>query len=177
MKTHQVKNYSNNIHCTLGWPNIHFSFSFFFYFLNFKIFNSYMRSQTWTPYYCLEEKPEGTIWPTKYFILSGEFYNPIFSSVQLSSSILSNFLQPQGLQHNRSPVPHQLPEFTQTHVHPVSDAIQPSHPLSSPTPPAFNLSQHKGLFKWVGSLHHTAKVLEFQLQHQSFLWVPRTGLL
>ena len=66
------------------------------------------------------------------------------------------------------PVHHQLPEFTQTHVHWVSDAIQPSHPLSSPSPPTRNLSQHQGLFKWVSSLHQVAKVLEFQLQHQSF---------
>ena len=59
------------------------------------------------------------------------------------------------------PVHHQLPEFTQTHVHWVSDAIQPSHPLSSPSPPAFNLSQYQGLFKWVSSSHQVAKVLEF----------------
>ena len=64
------------------------------------------------------------------------------------------------------PVHHQLPEFTQTHVHRVSDAIQPSHPLSSPSPPALNLSQHQSLFQWVSSLHQVAKVLEFQLQHQ-----------
>ena len=66
------------------------------------------------------------------------------------------------------PVRHQLPEFTQTHVHLVGDAIQPFHPLSSPSPPAFNLSQHQGLFKWVSSSHQVAKLLEFQLQHQSF---------
>ena len=65
------------------------------------------------------------------------------------------------------PVHHQLPEFTQTHVHWVADAIQPFHPLSSPSPPAINLSQHQGLFKWVSSLHQVAKVLEFQLQYQS----------
>ena len=75
------------------------------------------------------------------------------------------------------PVHHQLPEFTQTHVHWVGDAIQPSHPLSTPFPPAFNLSQHQGLFQWLGSLHQVAKVLEFQLQHQSFQWTPRTDLL
>ena len=75
------------------------------------------------------------------------------------------------------PVHHQLPEFTQTHVHRVSDAIQPSHPLSSPSPPAFNHSQHQGLFKWVSSSHEVAKVLEFQLQHQSFQWIFRTDLL
>ena len=93
------------------------------------------------------------------------------------------------------PVHHQLPESTQTHVHWVGDAIylaisssvvpiesvmpsiQPSHPLSSPSPPALNLSQHQGLFKWLSSSHQVAKVLEFHLQHQSFLWTPRTGLL
>ena len=61
------------------------------------------------------------------------------------------------------PVHHQLPEFTQTHVHGVGDAIQPSHPLSSPSPPAPNPSQHQGLFQWVNSSHEVAKVLEFQL--------------
>ena len=65
-------------------------------------------------------------------------------------------------------VHHQLPEPAQTHVHRVSDAIQPSHLLLSPSPPAFNLSQHQGLFKRVNSSHQVAKVLEFQLQHQSF---------
>ena len=65
-------------------------------------------------------------------------------------------------------VRHQLPEFTQTHVHQVSDAIQPSHPLSSPSPPAPNLFQHQGLFKSVSASHQVARVLEFQLQHQSF---------
>ena len=74
------------------------------------------------------------------------------------------------------PVHHQLPESTQIHVHCVSDAIQPSHTLSSPSPPALNLSQ-QGLFKWVGSPHQVAKVLEFQLQHQSLQWTPRTDSL
>ena len=68
-------------------------------------------------------------------------------------------------------VHHQLPEFTQTHVHWVSDAIQPSHPLSSPCFLAINLSQHQSLFKWVSSSHQVAKLLEFQLQHQSFQWI------
>ena len=75
------------------------------------------------------------------------------------------------------PVHHQLLEFTQTQVHWVSDAIQPSHPLSSPSPSAFSLSQHQGLFRWVSSSHHVAKVLEFQLQHQFFQWIFRTGFL
>ena len=65
------------------------------------------------------------------------------------------------------PVHHQLPELAQTHVHRVGDAIQPSHPLSSPSPPAFNLAQHWGLFQWVRSLPQVTKLLEFQLQHQS----------
>ena len=66
---------------------------------------------------------------------------------------------------------------THTHVHWVCDAIQPSHPLLSPSPPALNLSQYQGLFKWVSSLHQLAWVLEFQLQHQSYQWTPRTDLL
>ena len=70
------------------------------------------------------------------------------------------------------PVHHQLPEFTQTHAHRVSDAIQPSHPLLSPSPPAPNPSQHQGLFQRVNSSHEVAKVLEFQ--HQSLQWTPRT---
>ena len=75
------------------------------------------------------------------------------------------------------PVHHQLPEFTQTQVHWVGDANQPSHPLSSPSLPSFNLSQHQGIFKWVSSLHQVAKVLKFQLQHQSFQWIFRIDFL
>ena len=75
------------------------------------------------------------------------------------------------------PVHHPLPEFTQTHVHWVGDAIQPSHPLLIPSPPIFNLSQHQGLFKWGSSSHQVAKVLEFQLQHQSFHQIFRTDCL
>ena len=75
------------------------------------------------------------------------------------------------------PVPHQLPEFTQTHIHRVSNAIQPSHPLSSPSPPAPYPSQHQSLFQWVNSLHEVAKVLEFHLQHHWFQRNPRADLL
>ena len=71
----------------------------------------------------------------------------------------------------------QLPELAQTHVHRVSDAIQPSHPLSSPSPPAFNLSQHHSLFQWISSSYQVARVLEFQLQHQSFQWIVRVDFL
>ena len=73
------------------------------------------------------------------------------------------------------PVLHYFPWFAQTHLHQISDTIQPSHPLSPPSPPAFNLSQHQGLFQWVGSLHQVAKILELQLQHQSFHWVFRVS--
>ena len=87
----------------------------------------------------------------------------IFSSVQLSRSVMSDSLWPHELRHTRPPVHHQLPEFTQTHVHRVSDAIQPSYPLSSLSPPAPNPSQHQSLFQWVNSSHEVAKVLELQL--------------
>ena len=98
-----------------------------------------------------------------------------FSSVQL----LSHFwlCNPMDCSTPSFPVYHQLPELTQTHVHWVSDTIQASHPLLSPSPPAFNLSQHQGLFQWVSSSHQVAKVLEFQLQHQSFQWIFRTDFL
>ena len=79
---------------------------------------------------------------------------------------MSDSLQLHALLHTRH-LYHQLPEFAQTHVHGVGDAIQPTCPLSSPSPPAFNLSQHQGLFQGVSYLHQVAKVLEFQLQHQS----------
>ena len=74
------------------------------------------------------------------------------------------------------PVLYYFPEFAQTHIHWVSDAIQPSHPLSSHSP-AISLSQHQGLFQWVGSSHQVAKVLEFQLQHQYFQWIFRADFL
>ena len=73
------------------------------------------------------------------------------------------------------PVLHYLPEFARTHVHHFGDAIQPSHPLLPPSPPALGLCQRQGLFQWVSSSHQVAKV-EFQLQHQSFQWTPRTDL-
>ena len=97
-----------------------------------------------------------------------------FSSVAQSCSTLCD---PMNHSTPGIPVHHQFPEFTQTHVHWVGDAIQPSHPLSSPSPLALNLSQHQGLFKWASSSHQVAKVLEFQLQHQSFQWTPWTDLL
>ena len=101
-------------------------------------------------------------------------YSVQFSSVAQSCPTLCN---PMNHSMPGLPVHHQLLEFTQTHVHPVGDAIQPSHPLLSPSPPAPNPSQHQSLFQWVNSSREVAKVLEFQLQHQSFQWTPRTDLL
>ena len=95
------------------------------------------------------------------------------SSVQCSRSVLSNFLRAHGLQHASFPVHHQLLELAQTHVHWIGDAIQPSHPLSSPSPLTFSLFQLQGLFQWVSSLHQVAKVLELQLQHQTFQCIFR----
>ena len=94
-----------------------------------------------------------------------------FSSVTQSCPTLCD---PMDCSTPGLPVHHQLLESTQIHVHWVGDAIQPSHFLSSSSP-ALNLSQHQGLFKWVSSLHQVPKVLEFQLQHQSFQWTPRTN--
>ena len=94
-----------------------------------------------------------------------------FSSVAQSCPTLCN---PMDCSTPGFPVHHQLLELAQTHVHRVGDAIQPSHPLSSPSPPTFNLSQHQGLFQGVSSLHQVAGGLEFQLQHQSFPWIFRT---
>ena len=99
-----------------------------------------------------------------------------FSSSQVTQLCLT-LCHPMDRSMPDLPVHYQLPEFTQTRVHWVSNAIQPSHPLSSSSPPALNLAWHQGLFKWVSSSHHVAKVLEFQLQHQSFQWTPRTDLL
>ena len=101
----------------------------------------------------------------------------VISSVQFSRSVVSDSLRPYELQQARPPCPSPTPEFTQTHIHRVGDAIQPSHPLSSPSPPAPNPSQHQSLFQRVNSSHEVAKVLEFQLQHQSFQRTPRTDLL
>ena len=98
-----------------------------------------------------------------------------FSSVQSFSRV--RLCDPMDCSTPGLPVHHQLPEFTETHVHWVRDAIKPSHPLSSPSPPALNLSQHQGLSKWVSSSHQVAKVLAFQLQHQSFQWIFRTDFL
>ena len=100
---------------------------------------------------------------------------PSVSSVQSLSHV--RICDPMGCSTPGFPVHHQLLEVAQTHVHRVSSAIQPSHPLMSPLPPAFNLFQHQGLFHSVSSSHEVAKVLEFQLQHHSFQRNPKANLL
>ena len=100
---------------------------------------------------------------------------PLVQSVSSVAQSCSTLCDPMNCRTPGLPVHHHLPEFTQNHIHWVHDGIQPSHPLSSPSPPAFNLSQHQGLFRWVSSLYQVAKVLEFQLQ--SFQWIFRVDFL
>ena len=102
-----------------------------------------------------------------------------FSSVQFSSVAQSCQTLCDPMNHSTPgiSVHHHLPEFTQTHVHPVRDAIQPSHSRSSPSPPAPNLSQHQSFFQWVNSSHEVAKVLELHIYHHSFQGNHRVDLL
>ena len=110
----------------------------------------------------------------KTYLKQNHFLSIQFSSVTQSCPTLWD---PKNRSMPGLPVHHQLLDFMQTHVHRVSDAIQTSHPLLSPSPPAPKPSQHQGLFQWVNSSYEVAKVLEFQLQHQSFQWTPRPDLL
>ena len=100
-----------------------------------------------------------------------------FSTVQLLSHVWFTVTPWTASRQASLSIMEDMMELAQIHIHWVGDAIQPSHPLSSPSPPAFNLSQHQGLFKWVSSSHQVAKVLEFQLQSQSFQWIFRTDFL
>ena len=111
-----------------------------------------------------------------FYVLSRSVTFPDLGEV-LSSQSCPTLCDPMNCSTPGLPVHHQLPEFTQTHVHRVSDAIQPSHPLLSPSPPAPNPSQHQSLFQWVSSSLEVAKVLEFQLQYHSLRRNPRTYLL
>ena len=114
------------------------------------------------------------IFPLKFSSIPFLYLSVHFSSVAQSCPTLCD---PMNHSTPGLPVHHQLPESTQSHVHRVSNAIQPSHPVSSPSPSALNLSQHQDLFQWISSFHQVAKVLEFQLQHQSFQWTLRTESL
>ena len=111
-------------------------------------------------------------WPDKSWMRFLDLLQ--FSSVTQSCPTLRD---PMNCSTPGLPVHHQLLEFTQTHVHQVCDAIQPSHPLSSPSPPAPNPSQHQSVFQWINSSHEVAKVLEFQHYHHSFQRNPRADLL
>ena len=134
--------------------------------MTFKV-HSKLETDTWTLLHCL-------IWYCQNEWGITALLSSDFSSVAQSCPTLC---YPVNRSTPGLPVHYQSPELPQTDVHWVSDAIQPSHPLSSPYPPAFNLSQHQGLFQWVSFLHQVAKVLEFQLQHQSFQWTPRSDFL
>ena len=103
--------------------------------------------------------------------------NSLSISVPVQSLSHVQLCDPMDCSTSGFPAHHQLPGLAQTHVHQIFDVIQPHHPLSFLSPPTFNLSQHQGLFQWVSYSHQVAKVLEFQLQHQSFQWTPRTNLL
>ena len=111
-----------------------------------------------TPRVCQETTPDTILLSNRGSHLQAD--SAQFSSVAQSCQTLCN---PMNRSTPGLPVHHQLPEFTQAHVHWVGDAIQPSHPLSSPSPPAPNSSQHQSLFQWVDSSHEVAKVLECQL--------------
>ena len=149
-----------------------------FIFIYVRVWNPYIRLLLMTDITDTQRKTFINFWKQKYYIQRAETSKNStryqFSSVTQSCPTLCD---PMDCSTTGFPIHHQLPEFTQTHVHQVGDAIQPSHPLSSPSPPAFNLSQHLGLFKWVSSLHQVAKGLEFQLQHQSFQWAFKTDFL
>ena len=112
--------------------------------------------------------------PRMYHLLCLSNPSVQFSSVAQSCPTLCD---PMNHSTPGLPVHHQLPEFTQTHVHWVRDAIQLSHSLLSPSPPAFSLTQHQGLFKWVSSSHQVAKVLEFQLQKANYILILYVSFL
>ena len=117
------------------------------------------RNQTWESYYsCI-----GRFFTPCHCCSVVQSYANLSDTMNCSISVFHLF--------------HYLLEFAQTHVHWADDAIQPSRPLSPPSPSVLNLSQHQGLFQWVSSLHQVAKVLVFQLQHQSFQWILRVDFL
>ena len=142
--------------------------------LTFTERNNYVKFlKTWKQLWIGLNPTNGYICLKKRLVLS------LHLSVQFSSVAQScpTLCDPMNRSTPGLPVHHQLPEFTQTHLHRISDAIQPSHPRSSPFPPAPKPSQHQSLFQWLNSSHQVAKKLELQLQHQSFKRTPRTDLL
>ena len=139
---------------------------------NSDLLHHLLYKHTYPPTHSLQD----CLWLTSRIVF---FFQLGITLIQFSSvaKLFLSLCNPTDCSTPGFPVHHQLPELLQTQVHPVGDAIQPSHPLSSPSPPAFNPSQHQGLFQWVSSSHQVAKVLEFQLQHQSFQWIFRTDFL
>ena len=117
------------------------------------------------------------LWQTSQHIKKWSHHFANKDPYQFSPQLCLTLCNPMNRSTQGFPIYRQLTESTQTHVHWIGDAIQPSHPLLSPSPPALNLFQHQGLFKWVSSSYQVAKVLEFQLQHQSFQWTLRTDFL
>ena len=116
------------------------------------------------------------IWEALFLLQSVAGWSFIIMLLLFSHSVVSDF-DLMDCSTPGFPVHHHLLEFAQTHVHWVGDAIQPSHPLLSPSPPALSLSQHQGLFQWVSSSNLVAKVLELQLQRQFFYWTLRVDIL
>ena len=128
-------------------------------------------NSAWLSFFIFSVSSLPGAWVVLPYAKKGSCRPLVRSSVQFSCSVGRTLCHPMDWSTSG------LLEFTQTHVRWVYDAIQPSHFLLSSSPPAFNLSQHQGLFKWVSSSHQVVKVLEFQLQHQSFQWIFRTDLL
>ena len=161
--------------CLYSYPGTRVIFHFSWFHMHILIYNKLFYS-FWVTSLCMTNSRSNHISTNdpisfQFFLwLSNIPLYKMFRSVTQSYPTLCD---PMDCSMPGLPVDHQPPEFTQTHVHQVGDAIQPSHPLLSPSP-AFSLSQHQGLFKQVSSLHQVAKVLELQLQHQSFQWIFRT---
>ena len=109
----------------------------------------------------------GNLWKVTTILYDSKADN-IFIQFSSVAQLYLTLCDPMNCSRPGLPVHHQLLESTQTHDHQVGDGIQPFHPLSSPFPPALNLSQQHGLFKWISSMHQVAKVLEYQLQNQSY---------
>ena len=143
--------------------------------LSFTISQSLLKLMSIESIYKNEKKPSSGLYQ--------DFCEPLFSfsSVHFSHSVMSDSLRPHGLQHTRLPCPSLSPRVCSNSC-PLTQwwldvFIQPLHPLSSPSPPAFNISQHQCLFQWVGFSHQEANILELRLQYQSFQWIFRVDFL
>ena len=156
-------------------PLIYLKYIIYPMFLNISLNSGYTKRKTSIGFF--EDSGEVDMREMIIFLLIFKICIPSVQSVSSVAQSCLTLCNPMDCSTPGLPVHHQLLEFTQTHVHWVGDAIQPSHLLSSPSTPAFSLSQHQGLFQWVTSSLQVTKALEFQLQHQSFQWIFRTGFL